>query len=86
MKVIRVINISNKQVIIGETTILAHKVVDFPLDILSKSDLEDISAYAAVGVVRAFEFDKPDTIETPVAETAEEVVEEETTPKRSKKK
>lgn len=84
MKLIRVINISNKAITIKDTVIEAHKVIDFIYTELSRDDLEDIASYSAVGVVRAFEYDRPDIVKP----TTEEVVVEEeiTTPKRTKKK
>lgn len=86
MKVIRVINVSNRSITINNTTVQPHKVKDFPLDLLSKDDLEDIASYSAVGVVKSFEFDIPDKI-TPSVEI-DTVLNEEVanTPKRNRKK
>lgn len=86
MKLIRVINISNKAVTIKDTVIYAHKVVDFIYDELSKGDLEDIAAYSAVGVVRAFEYDKHEVVIPEIDTNSTEISEEVTTPKRSRKK
>ena len=94
MKLIRVINLSNKKIKIGDTAIDAHKIKDFPVEEVTNEMYSDISSYVSVNVVRAFEYEKDDIgvaqqsnnsdIDEPVTEETSE--EEAPTPKRSRKK
>lgn len=93
MKLIRVINLSNKKIKIGDTAIDAHKIKDFPVEEVTDEMYSDISSYVSVNVVRAFEYEKddigvvqqsnnPNADESVIEETSEEAP----TPKRSRKK
>lgn len=93
MKLIRVINLSNKKIKIGDTAIDAHKIKDFPVEEVTNEMYSDISSYVSVNVVRAFEYEKDDigVVQQSNNPNADESVTEETseeapTPKRSRKK
>lgn len=88
--VIRVLNISNHKVSIGDVIIEPKKCKDFPEDI-SVEMKKQICAYAATGVVKAFEIDipvgVPEIIEKPDVEVNNaEVSEDRATRKNTNKK